>query len=92
MSNGLAIFGAVTGGLGLAVSMLVYLRDAPRVLVTLSFDWTQAEYQLREPDGDDELLAVIQIANVGRRAVYLTHAHIPAVVRGGQALIWNGTI
>jgi hypothetical protein len=86
MTQGLSILGAVTGVLGLLVSLLVYLRDAPRVRVNLRFDmkgWGSLP---------DVLHCVVAVYNVGRRTIYLERINIPPTTAGGQTLIWDDTM
>lgn len=80
-----AIWGAVTGTMGLAVALLVFFRDAPRVVVTMN--WDMSGYGHMAGGG---AVVLIAIANVGRRAIYLSHAHIPYLEGGGAFLFDNG--
>jgi hypothetical protein len=63
-----ALIGAVTGPVGLTIALMVYFRDRARVTVLLSWDMKQTE------SSDD--IAVVRISNIGRRPIYLSHAHI----------------
>jgi hypothetical protein len=63
-----ALIGAVTGPVGLAIALMVYFRDRARISVFLAWDMKQAECS------DD--IAVVRISNIGRRPIYLSHAHI----------------
>jgi len=73
LKDALGVIGTITGSLGLGVSLLVYFRDRAKVLVTLSFDM-QGFGDV--PEVLDKYF-VVNIFNVGRRAIYLSHAHIP---------------
>lgn len=85
MSEGLAVFGAITGGLALAISFLVYLRDSPRVVVRLLCDMEGFGDRLPLPH------LVLLVTNVGRRPIYLSRMHIPSPVSGGDMIIFKET-
>jgi hypothetical protein len=57
-----ALIGAVTGPVGLAIALMVYVRDRARVLVFLSWDMKQNE--------NPGHLAVVRISIIGRRSIY----------------------
>jgi hypothetical protein len=63
-----ALVGAVAGPAGLLVAVLVYFRD--RAVVSVGLQWDMSVV------GDDETYFVVTIRNVGRRPIYLSHAHI----------------
>src|SRR5450432_2855339 len=65
-----SLVGAITGPAGLIVALLVYFRDRARVEVTLQWDMSSTDDRL----GDR--VATIKAANIGRRAIFLSHAHI----------------
>jgi hypothetical protein len=67
-----SLIGAITGPLGLVVALLVYFRDRAKVLVTLSFDMQGFGGLAEVPDG----YFVVNIHNIGRRPIYLSHAHL----------------
>jgi hypothetical protein len=67
-----SLIGAITGPLGLVISLLVYFRDRAKVLVTLSFDMQGFGGLPAVPEG----YFVVRIHNVGRRPIYLSTAHI----------------
>jgi hypothetical protein len=66
LKDTLGVIGTVTGSLGLVISLLVYFRDRAKVLVTLDFDMQGFGSMPQVPEG----------FNVGRRAIYLSHAHL----------------
>src|SRR5258707_10403061 len=59
------IVGAVLGSVGIALSTLSYLRDRPRLKVTLQWDMAI----MGQPD---VLIGIVSVANVGRRPTFLT--------------------
>lgn len=83
--DALPIIGATTGGLSLGVSLLLYLRDAPRVTVYLRFDMSSL-------NDAGKLFAILTVFNAGRRAIYLERAHIPPLVKGGETIIFRATM
>lgn len=67
-----AFVGAITGPVALTVSMLVYFRD--RAVVTVGLGW---DMEMLGGGYDNSLTYyVVTIRNVGRRPIYLSHAHI----------------
>ena len=85
MSNGIAIFGAVTGGLGLTLSVLNFLRDGARVEISLN--WGMVEYG---PGAVEGYRGLITLTNAGRRTVFLSHIHLVGDPSGTQWLISGG--
>lgn len=64
------IIGLIAGVSGLAIGVLNYMRDNPRVLIELQ--WDMLSYGFTEFD-EDEFVGVIRIANTGRRPIYVSH-------------------
>jgi hypothetical protein len=83
MSFDPALWGAITGTAGLSVALLVYCRDAPRVVVTLQWDMTASNPHLGPGP-----FVVVAVGNVGRRAIFLSHAHIQRPFRGQGAWLF----
>ena len=77
---GIALWGATTGTLGLALSLLLFLRDGPRVQITLHLT---EEFAAPGSDG------CVNIVNVGRRPIFLTHIFMRPQRRGGNTIIFN---
>lgn len=75
-----ALVGAVTGPIGLTIALMVYFRDRARVAVSLSWDMNQT--------GNPDDIAIVRISNIGRRPIYLSHAHI-RLPRGADANVSN---
>jgi hypothetical protein len=69
----LALTGALGGTAGLVLGILNYKRDKPRVRVTLSWDM-QSDNDPQFPAG--EKFAFVNVANTGRRPIYISHAAI----------------
>jgi hypothetical protein len=66
------LIGAITGPIGVVISLLVYFRDRAKVLVSLQFDMQGfGDF----PEAPDQYF-VVGIYNVGRRPIYLNRAHI----------------
>jgi hypothetical protein len=57
------IVGAILGSAGLAVSILTYLRDRPRLSVKLQWDMSEVGTEIR--------MGLVRVANVGRRPAHL---------------------
>jgi hypothetical protein len=57
------ILGAMLGSAGLAVSILNYLRDRPKLKVTLQWNMTALETRA--------ILGIVWVTNVGRRPTHL---------------------
>ena len=69
----LAIFGAVSGATGTYLGIQSYRRDKAKVEVFLQWDMSTDP-----PQDNDEKVGVLRISNIGRRPVYLSHAHLRA--------------
>ena len=63
-----SVLGMVLGTAGLTISLLNYLRDRPRVKVTLL--WNMVDSRTREVRG------LVRVTNTGRRAVFISIAAI----------------
>lgn len=72
MSDIAAVLGMIFGTAGLVLGVLNYARDRARVRVILQWD-------MRTAGKDQRLQAVMTVANVGRRPVFITKAaiHLP---------------
>src|SRR5208282_2857943 len=62
----LAVVAAMVGTAGFVLGILNYMRDAPRVRVTLIWDMVDGR--------TNERFDFIRVANVGRRPIYISHA------------------
>jgi hypothetical protein len=61
-----AIVGALLGTAGFVISILAFLRDRPKLKVTLQWDFV-------EMGGDpNEKMGFVRVANVGRRPAFLS--------------------
>jgi hypothetical protein len=58
-----AILGAVLGSAALAVSMMTYLRDKPKLKVLLQWDMTETQL--------GTMMGLVRVTNIGRRPVHL---------------------
>jgi hypothetical protein len=83
--NAVSIFGAVTGGLALTLSVLNFLRDGARVQVQLHWDFIEFGYGARPGK-----FTVVNVMNVGRRPVYLSHVHLSGIRHNSSALLPEG--
>ena len=63
-----SVLGMVLGTAGLTISLLNYLRDRPRVKVTLV--WNMVNLQTQQVSG------LVRVTNTGRRAVFISIAAI----------------
>ena len=67
-----ALIGAITGPAALFIAFLVYFRD--RAVVTVNLHWDMSTYG---PNADpSKTYFLVTVYNVGRRPIYLSHAHI----------------
>jgi hypothetical protein len=57
------ILGAVLGSAALAVSVMTYLRDKPRLKILLQWDMTETQR--------GTLMGLVRVTNIGRRPVHL---------------------
>lgn len=63
-----ALIGAVTGPLGLLISVLTYLRDRPRLWVSMAADMRIHNSEKYDPE---KVFLVATVSNVGRRPEYV---------------------
>jgi hypothetical protein len=68
----LSLVGAITGPIGVVISLLVYFRDRAKVRVVLAFDMQGFGGLTQVPDK----YFAVRIFNIGRRPIYLDLAHI----------------
>lgn len=74
MEQWVGIFiGVISGISGLVLGIMNYLRDNPKLSISLTWDL--------EPFGEipldkDKLYGVIQITNTGRRPIFISHVSI----------------
>jgi hypothetical protein len=68
----LSLIGAITGPIGVVISLLVYFRDRAKVRVVLAFDMQGFGALTQVPDK----YFAVRIFNIGRRPIYLDRAHI----------------
>ena len=61
--------------MGSILGVLNYLRDRPKVDVTLDVGWMSTAFRENDPRGK---LVLIRITNTGRRPVYITAVEIQA--------------
>ncbi len=65
--------GAFTGIVALVLSNTIYLRDSPKIKVTLLWDMSITD----NPRYDrNKLWGLVTVANVGRRPIYVRVAHL----------------
>jgi hypothetical protein len=82
--SGLAILGAVTGTLGLGLSVLNFFRDGSRVEVSLAWD-----FERFGPTAGLQPTGMVTVVNTGRRSTFVSHAHITS---GGGLYILLGSL
>jgi hypothetical protein len=58
------ILGAVLGSAALGISLMTYLRDKPKLKVTLQWDMTETR--------NGTVMGLVRVANIGRRPVHLS--------------------
>ncbi len=68
-----ALLGVVVGTAGLVLGILNYLRDRPHVVVRLQWDMAVTNKPLYDAN---KLWGMVTVANLGRRAIYLSHASL----------------
>lgn len=77
-----AIIGMVFGTVGAILGTLAYLRDRPRVVVTLQWDMAASpgavDYLALKgaPKDPKKLWGVVGVTNTGRRPVFISHVHL----------------
>jgi hypothetical protein len=64
LSTVAALLGMILGTAGLSISLMNYLRDRPRILLTLKWDMTETQ--------TGQLFGLAKVANVGRRPVFIS--------------------
>ncbi|HLH10152.1 MAG TPA: hypothetical protein VKW78_23155 [Terriglobales bacterium] len=64
LSNVAALLGMVLGTAGFVISMMEYLRNRPKVKVTLKWDMTDTLTK--------EKMGIIKVTNVGRRPIFIS--------------------
>ncbi len=67
-----AVLGLVFGVAGLAVAIFTYIRDRPRIVVSLQWGMKVAG----DPTRVNEEIGVVKVTNIGRRPIYLSHVSI----------------
>jgi hypothetical protein len=68
----LSLIGAITGPIGVVISLLVYFRDRAKVRVVLAFDMQGFGGLAQVPNK----YFAVRIFNIGLRPIYLDLAHI----------------
>ena len=64
LSNIAAFLGMVLGTAGFSISLMNYLRDKPRILVTLQWDMANTN--------TEALMGLARVTNVGRRPIFIS--------------------
>lgn len=83
-----SLIGAITGPAGLLIALLVFFRD--RASVKVSYNWNMVE---AGPYADKEKRVIqVMICNVGRRPIYLSHAHFKSPDKSDEALLFADAI
>jgi hypothetical protein len=76
-----AIIGAMLGTAGFVISILAFLRDRPRVRVTLVWD-------LEQVGGSGERIGLVNVANIGRRPICIG----AVVLQAPKHYKWDGML
>jgi len=89
LNDAATLVGLVFGSIGLAIGVMNYLRDNPKITVELQWDMTP--FNLPEFD-PNELVGVIRITNTGRRPAYVSHValKLPKGYEGTHLVISEG--
>lgn len=66
-----ALLGVVIGTAGFVISLLNYFRDRPKVIVTLN--WNSVAF---DANGEQIKWSGISVTNIGRRPIFVSHAHL----------------
>lgn len=79
------LIGIICGTSGLVLGIMNYLRDNPKLSISLTWDL--------EPFGDvplkkDQLYGVVQVTNIGRRPIFISHVSI-RIPQNKELLITN---
>jgi hypothetical protein len=64
LSDLAAILGMVLGTAGFVMSLMNYLRDRPKVKVSLKWDMTEV--------GSNKVMGLVRVTNVGRRPIHIS--------------------
>jgi hypothetical protein len=66
-----ALTGAIAGAAALALGVVNYLRDTPKIIVKLFWDRSVVNIPGCDPN---KLYGLVLVSNVGRRPIYISHA------------------
>ncbi len=66
-----ALVGVVIGTAGFVISLLNYFRDRPKVIVILGWNYVSTD-----EDDLEKTWSVVTVTNVGRRPIFVSHAHL----------------